>query len=86
MKIFGILLALFCITSCQSSHQFEWLSGSWQGTNDEGGNQTYEYWEKDRDEMKGIGCTIAAGDTVFPSRRVSVSGPLGLVLNIKDSL
>lgn len=65
MKIIGIVFAFVFLSSCQSSNQFEWLSGSWQRTNDEEGSQTYEYWEINGEEMKGMGCTIAAGDTVF---------------------
>lgn len=74
MKIIGIVFAFFFFTSCQSTNQFEWLIGSWQRTNDHEGSHTYEYWESvESGKLKGMGCTIVAGDAVFKEDMVLIN-------------
>jgi len=49
-----------------TSHNFDWLEGSWIRSNDEEGNSTYEYWMKNSaTEYTGLGCTLRGVDTIF---------------------
>ncbi|MDT0678073.1 DUF6265 family protein [Autumnicola musiva] len=49
-----------------STVSFDWLSGNWQRTNDEGLNQTFESWKKNSAmEYSGVGYTLNSGDTIF---------------------
>jgi len=71
--LIGVLVVL---TSCQQKSNGESaetsldaLIGSWQRTNDEAGQSTYENWSKDEDNnYVGHGYTLSGVDTVFNER------------------
>jgi len=45
---------------------FDWLSGSWQRSNDDPGQQTYEQWAKANDSLYlGLGFTMQDKDTIW---------------------
>ncbi|MFT5861964.1 MAG: hypothetical protein ACI828_000610 [Flavobacteriales bacterium] len=66
------LLLMPLVSSCakeqkesnkKNTHAF--LLGTWERTNEQEGQNTYEIWNKSGKEYTGIGYTMRAGDTIF---------------------
>ena len=74
MRISSLLSALLCSISllgwpglsAQGQVSFDWLLGNWKRTNDQAGQQTFEYWQNQSDTLyEGFGYTLQQGDTVW---------------------
>jgi len=69
MKFLAILFlaTVSTMTHAQPSqnHNFTWLLGDWQRTNNQAGKITTETWELSKQEYLGLGVTIEGQDTVF---------------------
>ncbi|MGR3810110.1 DUF6265 family protein [Jiulongibacter sp. NS-SX5] len=67
----ALILLILIVSACtpQKEAEFEsrldWLQGEWVRTNDQEGRETFENWQKDTLGYKGLGFTLAGGDTVF---------------------
>jgi len=67
-NLIGLLIILLGLSCSQknTTHNFDWLIGSWIRTNDKEGNITYEHWTKSSSiEYKGLGYTLQNSDTIF---------------------
>lgn len=71
--IFCILMIIACkdIKKAEKSNvdapnHFDWLAGSWQRSNDDPGQQTYEQWKKATETLyHGLGFTMQDKDTIW---------------------
>ena len=64
--MFTASVFIACTVDSGPSEKFDWLIGSWQRTNDEVPQQTYEYWTKVNDTLyMGHGCTLIDSDTIW---------------------
>ena len=67
-NLIGLLIILLGLSCSQknTTHNFDWLIGSWILTNDKEGNITYEHWTKSSSiEYRGLGYTLQNSDTIF---------------------
>lgn len=71
MKYFSIILLVLITSSCNQStkplpeNNLDWLLGTWNRTNDQEGQKTYEHWvRKSNTVLEGIGYTMVEKDTV----------------------
>ncbi len=90
MKYSPIIILLVIISSCNQpstpktlpENNIDWLLGTWNRTNDQEGQKTYEHWDrKSATVLEGIGYTMVEKDTV--SKEYMKILPINGVLNLE---
>jgi len=67
MKYVSYICLFIILFSCTKEEtKLDWITGSWERTNNSKGTKTYESWtKKSKEEYIGFGCTLKGNDTVF---------------------
>ena len=68
---YTIILLLLILVSCKPDkdlndpESLDWMVGNWIRVDDQPNQQSYEVWEKEGDNLVGLGYTLQENDTVF---------------------